>query len=193
MEKINEYELIISPGKIPVWRRIIASALLTLVLYYLYLASTFFYYLGFTEKAFYGLAGVIKLITFPLVSIVSLCLTKTILIDIDKNKLISRFQLGPFSKDVLSEIPELEYVVGPFSKDVLSEIPELEYVAVFLNSKDVFEVNLWYKNNRHYQMYQFDEKAQAFNLAKLTSTKLNIELLDATVKGDFQWIDKTKL
>jgi len=175
MEKINEYELIISPGKIPVWRRIIASALLTLVLYYLYLASTFFYYLGFTEKAFYGLAGVIKLITFPLVSIVSLCLTKTILIDIDKNKLISRFQLGPFSKDVLSEIPELEYV------------------AVFLNSKDVFEVNLWYKNNRHYQMYQFDEKAQAFNLAKLTSTKLNIELLDATVKGDFQWIDKTKL
>ena len=29
------------------------------------------------------------------------------------------------------------------------------------------------------------------NLAKITSAKLNIDLLDATVKGDFKWVDKT--
>ena len=92
---------------------------------------------------------------------------------LNKNKLISRYQLGPFSKDILSEIPELEYV------------------AVFLNSKEEFEVNLWYQGNKHYQMYQFEEKDQAMNLAKITSTKLNIDLLDATVKGDFKWVDKT--
>jgi hypothetical protein len=175
MKKINEYELVISPGKIPLWRLILASALLTLVLYYLYLAATFFYYLGFTETAFKGLAGVIQLITFPLVFVVSLCMTKTILIDIDKDKLISRYQLGPFSKDVLSAIPELEYV------------------AIFLNAKGEFEVNLWYQGNKHYKMYQFEEKGQAFKLAIITSTKLNIDLLDATEKGNSKWIDKTNL
>ncbi|RAR72572.1 hypothetical protein [Flavobacterium aciduliphilum] len=163
MKKINEYELIIFPGKIPIWRLVIASALLTLVLYYLYLALTFFYYLGFTEMAFKSLARVIKLITYPMFLIVSLSMTKTILIDTDKDKLISRYQLSSFSKDVLSKIPELEYV------------------AVFFNSKEEFEVNLWYQGNKHYQMYRFEKKEEAMNLAMITSTKLNIDVLDATV------------
>jgi hypothetical protein len=42
-------------------------------------------------------------------------------------------------------------------------------------------------------MYRFEKKEEAMNLAMITSTKLNIDVLDATVKGDFKWVDKTKL
>lgn len=97
------------------------------------------------------------------------------MIDIDKNKLISI------------------YSVGPFSKKIPSVVPELEYVSVFLNSKDIYEVNLWYKGNKHYTMYAFGEKQPAMKFGEQVSAKLDIDLLDATEKGNSKWIDKTAL
>ena len=97
---------------------------------------------------------------------------KTVLIDLDKDQLISRYCLGPFSYD---------------SKDI---IPELEYVAVFKNGKDDFEVNLWYKGNKHYNMYIFELKAQAMEFAEIIVAKLKLDLLDATEKGNSKWVDK---
>lgn len=75
-----------------------------------------------------------------------------------------------------------------------SKIPILEYVSVFKNSqKEIFEVNLWYKGNKHYNVFNFEEFQSAFDFALLYSNKLNIDLLDATEKGNSKWIDKTKL
>jgi hypothetical protein len=114
----------------------------------------------------------IKNICAGLAGGIAFSITKTVLIDIDKDKLISR------------------YTVGPFSRDVLTVVPELEYVAVFLNSKDQYEVNLWYTGNKHYKMYFFEEKESAFTFATAISNKLNIDLLDATEKGNNKWVEK---
>lgn len=97
---------------------------------------------------------------------------KTILIDTSLERLISR------------------YHIGPFSIDRLSSIPQLEYVAVFLNAKELHEVNLWYKGDRHYKMYVFEDKYHAFRFAEMVTQKLQLDLLDATQKGNSKWIER---
>lgn len=42
-------------------------------------------------------------------------------------------------------------------------------------------------------MYSFENKEAAYQFALDISNKLNIDLLDATEKGNFQWIEKQDL
>lgn len=49
------------------------------------------------------------------------------------------------------------------------------------------------KWKKHYKMYDFDNKEAAYQFALDISNKLNIDLLDATEKGNFVWIEKENL
>jgi len=108
---------------------------------------------------------------FLLVMGLTFTLTKSIIINPSSEKLISI------------------YSVGVFSKRTESKIPELNYISIFKNSKDEFEVNLWYEKNKHYKMYVFEKFDEALELGKQLSNRLNIDLLNATKKGDFKWIE----
>ena len=174
-ENIKEYELIVSQGNRPLWMRILAALFFTYMLYLVYELCLLFYYRGFSAFSSKTLPSFAELIGYSLSGGITFCITKTVLIDTDNDLLISRF------------------CVGPFSHDVKSRVPELEYVAVFFDSKENYEVNLWYVGNKHYRMYDFDEKKTAMKFAEMVSEKLNIDLLDATEKGNSKWIDKTKL
>ena len=174
-ENIKEYELIVSQGNRPLWMRILAASFFALMLYFLYGIILIFYYRGFCEYTSHVLPGFVESIAYCLTGGITFCTTKTVLIDTDKDLLISRF------------------CVGPFSHDVKSKVPELEYVAVFFDSKENYEVNLWYVGNKHYRMYDFDEKKPAMKFAEMVSEKLNIDILDSTEKGNSKWIDKTKV
>ena len=173
-ESIKEYELIVSQGNRPLWMRILAALFFTCMLYFIYELCLVIYYRGFSQIPPKALSGFVELITYSLSGGIAFCITKTVLIDTDKDLLISRF------------------CVGPFSRDVKSKVPELEYVAVFFDSKENYEVNLWYVGNKHYRMYDFDEKEPAMKFADMVSEKLNIDFLDATEKGNSKWIDKPK-
>lgn len=116
----------------------------------------------------------IKAISYCLVGGISFSVTKTILIDTNNDILISRF------------------CVGPFYKDVKSDVPQLEYVSVFLDGKERYQVNLWYIGNKHYQMYFFEDKKAAMKFGQEVAQKLSIDLLDATEKGNSIWIDLPK-
>ncbi len=120
------------------------------------------------------MASLIRMMGICLAGGISFSITKDILIDVDKDKLIS------------------VYMVGPFTKKISSTVPELEYVSVFLDSQERYQVNLWYVRNKHYQMYCFTEKEQAMTFAELAAAKLNVDLLDATEKGNSKWIDLPK-
>lgn len=175
MKRINEFELIVSQGRRPIWKTILAALFFTIMFYFLYLGIIMYWHLGICEQTSKSLPQFVKSICYCLAGGISFSVMKTVLIDVDKDKLISR------------------YYIGPFSKDVLTTVPELEYVSVFLNPKNYFEVNLWYKGNKRYMMYNFDEGLQAFKFASQVAIKLNIDLLDATEKGNSKWVDKTKL
>jgi len=165
------YELIVSEGKLPIWKAIVAAAFFTGLVYLLYLDFRMFYNAGVNEKTGLLAAKSLKRLGNCLVGGIAFSITKSVLIDTDTDKLISR------------------YCVGPFHRDILTAVPTLEYVSVFKNGKDEFEVNLWYKGNKHYKMYVFESKSPAIGFSRQVAQKLKIDLLDATVKGNSQWLD----
>jgi len=101
-------------------------------------------------------------------------MTKDILIDLETKVIISR------------------YAVGPFSRSLKSKVTEFEYVSFFKDKNDCYRTNLWYVKNRHYKMYSFEDKEAAYQFSLEISNKLNIDILDATEKGNFKWLEKEK-
>jgi hypothetical protein len=77
--------------------------------------------------------------------------------------------------------------------DTNSKVTEFEYVSFYEDRYGCFGTNLWYVKNKHYKMYSFENKEAAYQFALDISNKLNIDLLDATEKGNFQWIEKQNL
>jgi len=170
----KDYELIVAQGKLPIWKLVLSVAFFSIMVWILSQNVIMFFYAGFTEKTFMAFSKSIGSIAYCLTGGVVFAVSKTILIDVDKDILISR------------------YNVGIFSKDVKSVVPKLEYVSVFLEEEQHYKVNLWYIGNKHYTMYSFEEKEIAFTFANHVATKLNIDLLDATKRGNNKWIETTK-
>ncbi|WP_339845641.1 hypothetical protein [uncultured Dokdonia sp.] len=56
---------------------------------------------------------------------------------------------------------------------------ELNYVAVFLNAKDFYEVNLWYDENRRFNLSNYAELDDALMGAKEITQLLALDLYDA--------------
>lgn len=175
MKEVNEFEVSIFEGK-RVWYELLLAA----VFYSAFIcmvALTVFY--GFIEKSFqiFIRAFITLLIcgTYSIAYGLRFSSTKNLLIDVDTNLIISR------------------YVVGPFSYDVKSQVTEFEYVSFYEDRYGYFGINLWYIKNKHYKMYSFENKEAAYQFALNISNKLNIDLLDATQKGNFQWIERQNL
>ncbi len=168
----NEFELIVSQGKRHVWRTLLSAVFFTGMFYYSYQLFIVIADIGYNEKIGKTYAHLLEIIALCLAGGINFSIMKTVMIDTDQNKLISRF------------------FIGPFSHDRISTVPMLEYVAVFKNARDVFEVNLWYKGNKHYKMYAFQKKDNAFVFASQVAEKLDLELLDATQRGNSRWVER---
>lgn len=171
MENQNEFELIISQGSRRWYERLLAIFLFSCAAFFIYRLGCLFFEHEANEDLFRHAAHELKPIAICFSGGIAFSMTKTILIDVDKNKLISRYE------------------VGRFWRDHVSSIPALDYVSVFKNTKDQFETNLWYARNKHYKMFFFSEKAPALAFATMVAKKLNLELLDATEKGNNKWIE----
>ncbi len=76
-------------------------------------------------------------------------------------------------------------------------IHNYEYVSIFYDASkatdEQFEVNLWYDKNKHFELYTRNNFEDAITVAYDLSEALNIDLLDATIRDDFKWIDKEAL
>jgi len=170
-----DFEVAIFEKKRSWYELLLASVFYSAIIYMIYLSI----YYGFIEpstKIF--IRAIITLLlcgTYCFVYGLKFSATKNLLIDLDTNLIVSR------------------YVVGPFSYDVKSKVAEFEYVSFFKDKFDCYGTNLWYFKNRHYKMYDFDNKEAAYQFALDISNKLNIDLLDATEKGNFIWIEKENL
>lgn len=58
------------------------------------------------------------------------------------------------------------------------------------NSKDIIMLNLFYNKNKHFTIYHTNNLNDAFDVASHIADALIIDILDATEKGNFQWVDK---
>ncbi|KAF2080437.1 hypothetical protein [Flavobacterium sharifuzzamanii] len=174
MEEKTENEISIFAGKRAWYELLLASVFFGAFIYMILL----FVYFAFIEvsvkiaiRAFvvFLLCG-----TYCLVYGFKFSATKNMLVNLKTNTIISR------------------YIVGPFSYDVKLKATEFEYVSFFEDRYGEFGTKLWYVKNRHYEMYSFEDKESAFQFSLNLSNKLNIDLLDATEKGNFKWVEKEK-
>ncbi|MBR9913214.1 MAG: hypothetical protein GYB32_00070 [Algicola sp.] len=87
-------------------------------------------------------------------------------------------------------------------------LPQAEYISVFAtteditvraisaqttNTRDIILLNLFYDRNKKFPVYATNNLKDAFDVASHIADALLIDVLDATKKGDYQWVDKNIL
>ncbi len=161
--------LLIAPEKKPLWKTIAAVVIFT-ILFIVVIANSFnlFNESPTFKLTLQSLNG--SLLPLWVLVAIQLLQKKSVTFDFKNDNIIST------------------YFIGPFSHKKTAKIPELEYVAVFKNGKNLYEVNLWYKGNRHYKLDTFQTAENAFEFATSISSKLNLNILDATERGNSNWI-----
>lgn len=175
MKNSNKFEVLISQKKRS-WYELVLAAIFFGVLIYLLGIVVYLTYLGISLVLFIRLLSAFVLVGgFCLGYGLIFSATKDIIIKVSDSIIITR------------------YVVGPFSYDVKSKVTAFEYVSFFQDRWGEYATNLWYVKNRHYKMCSFETKESAYQFCLDLSTKLNIDILDATEKGNFKWIEKDKL
>lgn len=175
MEKIKDFEICVFEGKRSWYELLLASVFYSIFIYLLILLFYNTYFdlslIGFLKR----LASTIAIGGFCFGKGLQFSATNNMLIDLDTNTIVSR------------------YIVGPFTYDSNTKVAEFEYVSFFKNKDDSFGTNLWYKVNRHFKMYSFENEEAARKISIEIANKLNIDLLDATEKGNPKWIDKLSI
>jgi hypothetical protein len=165
--KLKDKNVIISEGHRPFWQIILATLFYTLAI--LLLAIFFFGY-----EAFLNRTGNAKG-DFSLLYIGFMCISQGILFSVVKN---IHFDLG------LKKVKE-EHQVGPIKIGKWKNLPEIKYVSIFRQPKAdgayIFEVNLWYKRNKHFNIYQNTHLETVVLMGRSIAQTLNVDLWDATV------------
>ena len=169
----TDHEIVIKQASRPIGQLFFASIFYTLGILLIYK-----YVIAVSEnmdpKYVKGAGGLLYLSAMFFVFAIKLSSVKTVFLNLKKEKLRTNLSIGFVS---------INYH---------SNIPDLDYISVFKNEA-FFEVNLWCKKNKHFNIASFDNNLSAMNFALLFSNKLNVDLLDATEKGNSKWIDKAAL
>ncbi|MDO5971553.1 hypothetical protein Q4Q35_17250 [Flavivirga aquimarina] len=165
--------MIVSEKQRPLWQRIVASLFFTAAIGFLaYTLYTAHWNDDNLINIGHDIKGVIYLIGFG----IAFSFHQSVYIDIKKSKFRQTYEIGPIK-------------LGQWKT-----INNYEYVSIFhqpLEDGDkIFEVNLWYDRNKHWELYEkYDYKA-AFLIGYELSELLQIDILDATVPNNYKWIDK---
>ena len=173
---MDKNHIIISENPRPFWKLIIASLIFTAAIgVIIYLTFNNLWKVELTKGSTSKIINIFYLIGIGIL----LCLHKKIYVDIENSK----FK------------PSLE--VGCIKIGKWQTIHNYEYVSVFhqplINGDYIFEVNLWYDKNKHFELYTQNNFEDALSIGYDLSEKLNIDLLDATIANNFKWIDKEAL
>lgn len=160
----------------PLWQRLVASLFFTLAIAYLAYVIP---YIEWNEKdprnIGYHIERFIILMTFG----ISFSFHKSVYIDLKNSKFRSTFEIGPIK-------------LGEWKT-----INNYEYVSIFheplIDGRKIFEVNLWYDRNKHWELYEKYTFEEAFAIGYEISEVLNIGLLDATKPNNYRRIDKEAL
>lgn len=168
--------IIISERQRPLWQRIISSLLFTLAIaYLLYVILNVEWNENDPRNFGYHLRRFIFLVTFG----ISFSFHKSVSIDLKNSKFRSTFEIGPIK-------------LGEWKT-----ITNYEYVSIFheplIDGEKIFEVNLWYDRNKHWELYEKYTFEDAFAIGYEISELLNIDLLDATKPNNYRRVDKEAL
>ncbi len=168
--------IIVSGSKRPFWQIFIASLIFTFAAVLL----LWIIYNTFLRPEIYLTSIISSRVVIYLIAIGTFfSFRKSVYIDLGQSRFRSTFEIGPVK-------------LGQWKT-----IHSYEYVSVFhqplKNGDRIFEVNLWYDTNKHWELYEKNNAKEAFEIGYEISEYLQIDLLDATVPNDFRFIDKSLL
>ncbi|MGB1307292.1 MAG: hypothetical protein ACPG6B_00175 [Oceanihabitans sp.] len=173
---MNNNLLVVSETKKPFWKLILAALCFTAI-FGIILASVLYNF--FILNSFKSIANLTEILIYLAAIGIGLSSHKKVYINLKQSKFRPTIEVGPIK-------------VGKWVT-----IKNYEYVSVFhqllVNGSYVFEVNLWYNNNKHFKLYEKNSFNEAMALGYEISEELNIELLDATVPNNYTWVDKEEL
>lgn len=166
-------KIFIAGGRRPLWQVLIAAVLFTIGFFIFVTLS----YYGYQQRTlFKGVAHGLEMFIYFSGAATAFTFTRGIQIDAQNSKFKNTFEIGPLK-------------FGEWKK-----IPNPEYVSVFQqpmsNGDYIFEVNLWYDTNKHWELYTNTDYRDAFLIGFDLSEQLGVDLLDATTPNDYKWIDK---
>ncbi|MEN2402053.1 hypothetical protein GKZ90_0019845 [Flavobacterium sp. MC2016-06] len=170
MRKIDD-DIIIYTTKRPFWHYLIAIPLYVLIVPLLYKMVELFY----DRKGLNGLQFIVTMF-FVLVCAAGLTFTKRIYTNSKFKDIRFNFKLFGFR----------------LMKDVVFE--NIRYISVHRNNRDRdFEIKIWLTETKKETISIFFDLESAFKFATNIAVGLDINLLDATEKGNFKWIEKENL
>ena len=165
--------IIISESERPLWQIPIAALFFSIAAFILLFAL---YNISFNEKGLILFLHRLEPCIYFVSVGIAFTFTKSIHIDVKNSKFRPTINLGPIK-------------LGRWQK-----IENYEYVSVFAQPLQdggyIFEVNLWYDRNKHFELYEENDYKEAFIIGYELSEELNIDLLDATERNNYKWIDK---
>ncbi|TNJ46974.1 hypothetical protein KFZ70_05835 [Tamlana fucoidanivorans] len=166
--------MIITEKQRPLWQRVIAALFFTAAIALLIYT---FYNANFSDKNLINIGHNLKSVIYVMGIGIGFSFHKSIYIDLDTSKFRSTVEIGPIK-------------LGQWKV-----INNYEYVSVFhqpLSDGDkIYEVNLWYNKNQHWELYEKYDYNEALVIAFELSERLNIDLLDATTPNNYKWVNKT--
>lgn len=168
---MEQKEILISQGSRPWWQKIIAAIFFTGMFYYIYLFLANYHFLN-ANRAPREFAAPLQMIIYLFTAGVGFSIVRNYHFDF-KNKNY-----------------KINYCVGPVKIGFWEKFKQLEYISVFKNKTDIYEINLWYNNNKHFNLFNCDDALEALTAGKLMAEKLQIDLWDASNPYNSKWIEK---
>jgi hypothetical protein len=165
--------IIVSERHRPLWQRVIASLFFTAaIMYFVYILL----YAHWSDDNLINIGHHIKSVIYLFAFGVAFSFQKSVYIDLKNSKFRSTFEIGPI------KLGEWKTIIT------------YEYVSIFheplTDGNKIFEVNLWYDRNKHWELYEKYNFEDAFAIGYEISELLKIDLLDATTPNNYKWIDK---
>lgn len=78
--------------------------------------------------------------------------------------------------------------IGPFSLGIWKTLPQVDYISIFRqplkNGKFNFELNMWYDNIHHIELFYFNNPEEGFQTAQQVANHLKVNLVDARVPNE---------
>lgn len=172
---VEKRNIIISEGNRPLWQIIIAALFYTLA--FILLGMFFFgYEIVFQEEIdSQGDIGAVWTAGFCISQGILFSSVKHIFFDLTNKKYKEQYQVGPIK-------------IGRWKT-----LPKIDYVSVFKQPKEngnyIFETNLWYQGNKHFNIYENLYLDPAFLMGESVAKTLEVKLLDATEANNFKWVN----
>lgn len=158
--------LFIHQSKPPLWRVILAAALLTIALYCLYRCFNDFFQLGYIQIFHFFFSVICLVIGFPI------ALTNNFHLDIENDRF------------------KEEYALGLIKIGWWEPMFDWAYVSVFKKDEGMFLIRLWIEDSDFFTVSGYDKIEMALEQGIHIGKALNIDVLDAaTDPRDSVWIE----